>query len=156
MGIYGLIAAAVFAAMLSFAGWKVWDGFTGQYVNEGFSKGVAKQLALDEPLVAKAKADTAAAIARADKSDADAVQAKAGSDKQNDALKAAKAETDVAVAAARKQSIAYAQEVARKDSRIKTLTDTAAAVPRKGQTCEAILSATDAILRESARQRAAP
>lgn len=147
-----LILYALFAAGIAFAGWRVWDGFTGQYIAEG----AAKQLEADKPLVAKSKAAELAAIARAEKAEADAAVAVAGSTKQNDAIKAAKSETDNAVKAARAIAVSYAQEVARKDGRIKTLTAQAAAVPRKGQTCEAVLSATDAILRESTRQRGSP
>jgi hypothetical protein len=144
-----LIFYALFAAAMAFAGWKVWDGFTGQYV----AQGAAAQLEADKPIVLKANNERDAALARADAAEKEAARAVAGASTQSKAIEEANAQAAAAIKAARSQSIAYAQEVARKDGRIKTLQAAAAAVPRTGQSCEAILSATDAILRESSRQR---
>jgi hypothetical protein len=144
-----LILMGLLAAGLSFAGWKIWDGFTGQYIAEG----AAAQLEADRPIVEKAKAEAMAATARAEAAEADATKAVAAAKSQTDAIEAANKLASAAQAAARAASIRYAQDVAKSAERITKLQIAAGMDPVTGRTCEQVLSATDSILRESQRSR---
>ncbi len=142
--IYGLLAAG-----LAFGGFKIWTGFTGQYVAEG----KAEQKAFDQKFIDKAEADAAAAASRAEAAEADAAKAVQAAKAQSEALAAAAKLAETAQAAARTAGIKYAAEVAKNAGRQSSLRATAGASPRDGRSCEEVLAATDAILRESQRQR---
>lgn len=140
--IYGLLAAG-----LAFGGFKIWSGFTGQYVAEG----KAEQKAADQKFIDKAESETKAATSRAEAAEADAAKAVQAAKAQSEALAASAKLAAEAQAAARAAGIKYAQAVAGQAARITALQSAAGSVPRDGQTCEALLAATDAILRESQR-----
>lgn len=143
--IYGVIAAVVMGAV-----YKAWSSFTDSYRNEGR----VAQLAIDQPLIDTAKANEQSALASKDQAERDAVQAKEAASKQSAAIEAARKDTEAAQAAARKQAQLYAAERAKNADREAKLREAAAAPPRGGQPCEAVLKATDDILRESAVRRA--
>jgi len=142
--LYGLLAAG-----LAFGGMKIWTGFTGQYVAEG----AARQLEADKPLIEAAQLAAKNAQSRAELAEADAAKAVAAVAEQNAAIEAAQATAEVAVKAAREQAILYASELAKNQGRIAKLQAAAKATPSGDRSCEAVLSATDAILTESLNAR---
>lgn len=144
-----MIFMGILAAGLAFGGYKVWSGFTDSYRHEG----AMAQLEADKPLIDKANAIAEAQSKRAENAEVDAAKAVAAAAEQSAAIAAASEVAGRAVEAARTQAIKYAEEVAKREQRLAQLRKAAAATPEGGQSCEAVLAATDAILRESARAR---
>jgi len=144
-----LILYALFAAGLAFAGWKFWDGFTGQYV----AQGAAAQMAADKPIVEAANARADEAEKRAERAQEDLARAKVASDRQNAAIASSKAVSEQSRALSEKLSGMYSAEVAKGQEKNKALYALTTAEPKTGQSCEDMLSATDRILRDSARAR---
>jgi hypothetical protein len=146
-----IILYALLAAGLAFGGMKVWGGFTGQYVAEG----AAKQLEADAPIIEAAKQAAIRAENRAKLAESDARAAVEQMAIQNAAIEAAKQTAESAVQAAREQAVRYAAELAKNEGRIAKLKAAARAAPDGTRSCEAVLSATDAILTESLNSRRA-
>lgn len=145
--IYGVIAAVVMGAA-----YKAWTSFTDSYRAEGR----AEQLAIDQPIIDTAKANEQSALTSKATAEQDAAAAKDAAAKQSEAIEQYRQETEAAQAAARKQAQLYASERAKNADREAKLRAAAAAPPAGGRACEAVLKATDEILRDSAARRAQP
>ena len=141
------IMYAVLAAGLAWGGWQAWSGFKENIARPY----VEEQVAKDAELVKAANGRAQAAQDRATSAEGDAKVAREAAQKQSDAVQGLVADAAKAQAAARKYSIQYTAELAKNKDRDAKLRAAAAAAPKGGQSCEALLSATDSILRESAR-----
>lgn len=141
---FGLIELAICAALfigVSLALKAAWDHFTDSYRVEG----AQAQLDKDKPIIsAEHEARLQAERERDSITDATARQSKSIAEER--------ARADAAEKSARLNAISYAKEVALRKGRDAALKAAAAAAPTKGN-CEALLSATDKILRESERIR---
>jgi uncharacterized phage infection (PIP) family protein YhgE len=144
-----LILYAMFAAGLAFAGYKVWDGFVGQYV----ARGAAAQLEADKPVIDKANLRADQAEERAARAEEGAAKAKAASARQNAAIASSKAVSEASQKLSKELTDMYTAEVAKGQAKNKALYDLTVAVPRQGQSCDEMLAATDKILREAAKAR---
>lgn len=145
-----ILWGALLAAIVGGA-YAAWDGFKTS-ISQPY---VAAQIAKDQKVVDKYKADAEQADREAEHARADAAEAHKAADAQTKALAEAEALTKAAQDAARKAGIAYAQAIAKASGRITALQSQAGGAPVGGRDCAAVLSATDAILRESARTRLA-
>jgi len=133
--IYGLLAAG-----LAFGGAKIWSGFTGQYVAEGKQE----QMKADQKIIN-------AEVAKREQAERERDGAIAAAKEQSDAVKRMEETTQAAQAAAREAGIKYAAAVAKNAARITELAKIAATPAPDGRTCDAVLSSTDHILRDSQR-----
>lgn len=141
-----LLYAGMVAAVLGIA-WKAWDGFKHSIA----APYVAAQMKADQALIDTANSDRDAAEARATSAAKDLEGVKSASAEQTKALREAEAQALTAQAAARTAGIKYAAEVAKHADRITALAKLAGQPPVAGQSCEAVLRAADAILRDSQR-----
>lgn len=140
-----IIGVAIAAA--SGAAYMAWNGFK-QYIAAPY---VADQIKEDQAAIDTAKSERDAAVERAKGAETDSKSAKDAAAAQSLAIDEANKQTALAQAAARAAGIKYAAEVAKHADRITKLQSLAGAAAAAGRSCEAVLSATDAILRDSQR-----
>jgi uncharacterized protein (DUF3084 family) len=147
----GLIEIAIYLGLFAVVAggiWKAWDSFK----NSIAAPYVAEQVAKDQGVIDgfKKNAETADSEAANARKDRDAAQKAAK--EQSDALLTAQQEQERAQAAARVLSVKYAQAMVANAKRVTDLQSRAGGDP-VAKDCVAMLSATDAILRDSARVR---
>jgi len=141
---FQLIMMGLLAAGAVFAAAKFWDGFTGQYVEQGKQA----QIKVDQPIVDDAKH-------RAENAEADAAQCAEASARQNEAIERANQLVKEAQDAARALSLKYAKEKSDSEARQSVLRAKAGATP-KPQACEPTLAETDRVLTETIRKMREP
>ncbi len=142
-----MLFIGVAIAAVSGAAYMAWNGFK-QYIAAPY---VADQIKADKVVIDTANSERDAANERAKGAEQDAKSAQAASALQTKALQDAEALAAAAQKAAREAGIKYASEVAKHAARISDLARRATAPVEAGRSCDTILSATDAILRESQR-----
>ncbi len=143
LAIYGVIFAVVAGGI-----WKAWDSFKDSIARPY----VQEQVLKDQKTIDGFKQNAAKADEERDHAIADRDTAQKAASEQTDALKAAQVEQEKAQAAARALGIKYAAAVSANAKRIAELQTRATGQP-VARDCAAMLGATDAILRDSAKRR---
>lgn len=144
------IGAAIVGA-LAFGAHKAWDGFTGQYIEEG----KALQIAADTPILEAAKANAAESDKRAENAQADTKSCQASAATQSKGIAEWQAKTAAAQARVRALETAGARTSQDRQTEVARLQEIARSKDAKVQTCEEKLGATDKLLRDAAKARAA-
>lgn len=147
MGIIEIVLAIAAFAAVSAAAYAAWNGFK-EHIAAPY---VADQIKEDQKVIDTANSERDAAKAEANGARIDADSIKQAAAEQTKALRTAEATAAAAQSAAREAGIRYATEVAKHATRISDLARRATSPVEGGRGCDAVLSATDAILRESAK-----